>query len=271
MGDTPRREQTNPTNAPDWWRFLPPVSFDRLQGHEPGKIALLFSGGKDSRALIELFRPHLDGIVIYHCDTGDMFPETREYVATVAATVPHFRRIETNAPAWIAANAIPSDLAPLDCSPLVALCRGRGPTIVSQLECCAHNQWIPIADRLAADGITLEIHGQRDSDWADWGGPRDTPLRNGIEEWRPIRGWSDDDVFAYLKSCGVTLARFAGEGTPSGPDCATCPAGWSPGRGAYLRKHHPELAAKYHGHLRAHAARIEPHLDKLRHELQALA
>ena len=38
----------------------------------------MFSGGKDSRALIELFRPHLDGITVYHLDTGDMFPEIRE-------------------------------------------------------------------------------------------------------------------------------------------------------------------------------------------------
>jgi 3'-phosphoadenosine 5'-phosphosulfate sulfotransferase (PAPS reductase)/FAD synthetase len=85
----------------------PAVDFSPLQAHEPGKVALMFSGGKDSRALIELFRPYLDGITIYHCDTGDMFPEIREYVAQFAKTIPHFRRIETNAPAWIAKSASP--------------------------------------------------------------------------------------------------------------------------------------------------------------------
>jgi 3'-phosphoadenosine 5'-phosphosulfate sulfotransferase (PAPS reductase)/FAD synthetase len=243
-----------------------PIDFSRLQAHAPGKVALMFSGGKDSRALIELLRPYLDGITVYHCDTGDMFPETREYVAKVAETIPHFRRIETNAPAWIAKYAIPSDLAPLDRSPFVSALTGRGRPVVSSVECCSSNQWEPMADQLAADGITLEIHGQRDSDWGPQA-PRDAPLRGGIEEWRPIRTWTADDVFAYLKSCGVELARFSGEGTPPGPDCATCPAGWSLGRAAYLRKYHPDRAAKYHAHLRAHAAAIEPHLSNLRGEL----
>jgi 3'-phosphoadenosine 5'-phosphosulfate sulfotransferase (PAPS reductase)/FAD synthetase len=49
-----------------------PINFSRLQAHAAGKVALLFSGGKDSRALIELFRPYLNGITVYHCDTGDM-------------------------------------------------------------------------------------------------------------------------------------------------------------------------------------------------------
>ena len=31
-----------------------PINFSRLQAHAPGKVALLFSGGKDLRALIEL-------------------------------------------------------------------------------------------------------------------------------------------------------------------------------------------------------------------------
>ena len=126
-----------------------------------------------------------------------------------------------------------------------------------------------MAERLQADGVTLEIHGQRDSDWGQMA-PQDSPLRGSIEEWRPIRTWTDDDVFAYLKSRGVELARFAGNGTPSGPDCATCPAGWKPGRAAYLRKYHPELAARYRAHLCGHAAGLEPHLSNLRHELQEL-
>src|SRR5437763_1126143 len=63
-----------------------PVDFSRLSRHEPGKVALLFWGGKDSRALIELFRPYLDGIAVYHNDTGDLWPERREFVAKVAET-----------------------------------------------------------------------------------------------------------------------------------------------------------------------------------------
>ena len=40
-----------------------------LDRHE--RIALQFSGGKDSLALWGLMRPHLDRVVVYHVDTGD--------------------------------------------------------------------------------------------------------------------------------------------------------------------------------------------------------
>src|SRR5262245_22837031 len=138
---------------------FPPVDFATLNGHEPGQVALLFSGGKDSRAMIELFRPYLDGIIVYHNDTGDLWPETREYVAEVAKTLPHFRRIETNAPAWIETVAIPSPLQPVNRSPLMTAMDGnRRRAVVSALECCAANQWRPITDRLVTDGMTLVIH-----------------------------------------------------------------------------------------------------------------
>ena len=77
---------------------------------------------------------------------------------------------------------IPSDLAPLDRSPMLT---GAGLPAVSSTECCAHNQWEPIAERLQADGVTLEIpHGQRDSDW----GPM---VRRGLAFARQYRGNGD--------------------------------------------------------------------------------
>jgi hypothetical protein len=247
------------------------VDFSPLQRHEPGRVALLFSGGKDSRAMIELFRPYLGGIIVYHNDTGDLWPETREYVAKVAETIPHFRRIETNAPAWIETVAIPSPLQPVDRSPLMSAMDGnRRRPVVSPLECCSSNQWRPISERVAANGMTLVIHGQRDCDYAA-AGPVAWPLPEGIEEWPAISSWTDAQVFAYLDARGIERARFATENgrAPPGPDCATCPAGWAwPGRAAYLRDHHPDLAARYHAQLDAHAADIRPLLLALSHELQ---
>jgi hypothetical protein len=251
---------------------MTPIDFSRLHAHASGKVALLFSGGKDSRALIELFRPHLGAIIVYHNDTSDLWPETSAYVAEVAETVPHFRRIETNAPAWIAKYGVPSPLQPVHRTPLIEMFGGNGRVpVVSPLECCGSNQWRPIADRLAADGMTLVIHGQRACDYGA-AGVVPWPLPNGIEEWPAINSWSDDDVFAYLKAHDIGLARFVGGGrAPPGPDCATCPAGWAhSGRAAYLLQHHPDLAAKYHAHLQSHAADISPYLLNLKHELEEL-
>lgn len=215
---------------------------------------MLFSGGKDSRALVELFRPHLGGIVVYHNDTGDLWPETVEYVAAVAATVPHFRRIETDAPAWIEANGLPSPLVHISRSADYARwTRDTVPPVRLSLDCCAANQWRPIADTLAADGITLVLHGQRACDYGT-GEPVPWPLPAGISEWPAIASWSDADVFAYLGDQGVTLAPFVGGRAPPGQDCATCPAGWTNrGRSDYLAKHHPALAARYFRHLHQHS------------------
>jgi hypothetical protein len=92
------------------------------------------------------------------------------------------------------------------------------------IECCAGNRWTQTGKRLAADGITWEIHGHRDGDWptSELAGTS-APLHAGIEEWRPLCGWSDDDVFAYLKSAGIELPRFYGYRSQL-PERATCAA-----------------------------------------------
>lgn len=249
----------------------PSIDFKRLEGHQPGRVALLFSGGKDSRALIEIFRPYLGGIIVYHNDTGDMWPETVEYVAAAAKTLPHFYRIETNAPSWIETNGVPSPLLPVDCSPLmVAMDGNRRPPVVSPLECCAANRWHPITHRLRTDGITMIVHGQRASDYGS-AGVVPWPLPEGMEEWPAINDWTDDQVFAYLDAHGVERARFPTRDgrQPPGSDCATCPAAWGRGpRAAHLRRHYPDLARRYYARLAAHVVDVTPHLRSLQHELE---
>ena len=88
-----------------------------LKGHQ-GKgrdrydALVLFSGGKDSLALVYLLRPHWDKLTLYHLDTGDLLPEVREIVDTVEEMVPSFVRVETDAVGWAKINGLPSDLLP---------------------------------------------------------------------------------------------------------------------------------------------------------------
>jgi len=238
----------------------PLPDFARLDGHS--RIVLQFSGGKDSLALLYLFKPYLHRMTLLHCDAGDLLPEIRDLVAVVAAGVPSFKRVETNAPAWIAQNGLPSDLVPLRCHPIVARIRkDAGRPIVPMTDCCNANRWQPMSAALAELAPSLLIHGQRRSDQFGWDqdmqGDSDTHAATGCIRWAPLADWSDDDVMAFLREAGAPIPPWYSHRAHA-PECATCPASWGEGRAAYLRKHHPDLAARYAGYLKVHAAETAP-------------
>lgn len=148
----------------------------------------MFSGGKDSLALIHLFRDHLDTLTVYHGDAGDLLPETRELVAEVAKTLPRYVRIESDAPAWIFANAIPSDLVPARCTPMGLMHHREGQLrVCTAYECYSANRWQPWGERLRADSVTLMIAGQRKTDMRTLWQP-DGTMAQDIENVAPHSG-----------------------------------------------------------------------------------
>lgn len=247
------------------------TDFGRLDGHD--RIVLQFSGGKDSLALLYLFEAHLPRITVVHGDTSDQLPEVQRLVAAVEAKVPSFRRVKTDAPAWIAKNGLPSDLVPIRCHPVAAkIYRDAGRPIVPCLDCCAANRWEPMEKVLREMRASLVIHGQRRSDAVGW----DRSLKGdvvaaagGWQSWAPIAEWSDDDVMTYLREVGAPILPWYSHRLHA-PECATCPSGWSEGRAAYLRDHHPDLAARYGEYLRIHAAETAPVVDQFFAEWRAL-
>lgn len=249
----------------------PAIDFSRLDGHE--RIVLQFSGGKDSLALLYLFKAHLGCVTVLHCDAGDQLPEMQKLVDVVEANVPAFHRVKSDAPAWIAKNGLPSDLVPIRCHPIVALIhREAGHPIVPMTDCCAANRWQPMNAALVELRPSLVIHGQRRTDLMGWdktvrGDTVKTP--GGWESWAAISEWSDDDVMAYLREVRAPILPWYSHRAHA-PECATCPASWSEGRGAYLRKHHPELADRYAGYLKIHATESKPVVDQFLAEWRAL-
>lgn len=230
-----------------------------------GNIALQFSGGKDSLALVYLLRPHWDRLTLYHVDTGDLLPEVREIVDGVEATVPSFVRIETQAANWHARFGLPSDLVPTTCTPAGNTIGIGSLRIVDRFDCCASNIMAPMHDRMAADGVELVIRGTKRADM-----PRlpagNGPTGMGYDLWLPLLDWSDADVFAYLREVGAPICRVYENGVQS-PECATCPAWWSEGRAAYLAKHHPDLSETYKAKLSVVAAEIAPLWAHLQREV----
>jgi len=231
-----------------------------------GHGALQFSGGKDSLALVYLLRPHWDKLTIYHVDAGDLLPEVREIVDMVAAMVPDFRRIETNATRSMATLGYPTDLMPTT-STTLGLAMGMSTRrLLDRFDCCAMNLMMPMHERMKADGVKLAIRGTKRADMGRLPAVSgDTSL--GYELWLPLQEWSHEEVFEYLRAMDAPICRVY-EHKVNAPECATCTAWWSEGRTEYLKKHHPDLYQIYRAKLAVVAAEVTPHWNALQEELR---
>lgn len=220
---------------------------DILARHE--RIALQFSGGKDSLACLQLLQPHLDRITVYWLNTGDAFPETMARMADIRRQVPRFVEIHGNQPQVIEQYGIPSDIVPAGSTMFGRLVGHGQPLIQDRYSCCFRVVMQPMHERMLADGVTLIIRGQKRGD--GFKGPLATgDVQDGIEYLFPVEDWSDAQVMALLKERGVALPT-AYESMTTLPDCKTCSAWWEDGRAAYLKRHHPDAYQEYQSRLNA--------------------
>jgi phosphoadenosine phosphosulfate reductase len=120
----------------------------------------------------------------------------------------------------------------------------------------------PLQERMRADGMTLLLRGQRDSDE-----PR-SPVKNGetVDGFTicyPIAGWSTEEVETYIAVHGWPLPPYYAAGMRSAPDCRHC-TGWLEHNPLpYLRQHHPDVADVVTGRLRELRAAVDPHYARL--------
>jgi 3'-phosphoadenosine 5'-phosphosulfate sulfotransferase (PAPS reductase)/FAD synthetase len=230
------------------------------------RIALSFSGGKDSTACVYLLKDRLADITVYHVDAGDLLPDMREHVERVEAIAPRFVRINTDSLAWIAANGMPSDLVPYASHPFGQL-MGEGKTkLVSRYDCCFANLMWPLFKRVVDDGNTLLIRGTKRADMLKF------PVSSGDVDWAvnlefyyPLEGWTNEQVFNFLALQKVKLPGIYLQ-QESGPDCARCTGWWNEGRAAYLKQYYPELWADYDARLQKVIDEIAGPLMMLRRE-----
>lgn len=214
--------------------------FDR---HE--KVALMFSGGRDSIACLHLVEEYLDKVALVWVNTGAAFPEIVEFMEGVRKLVPNFLEVQTNQPASIKANGYPTDVVPVSFTKFGQACTTEKPIkLRSYMECCSENFWVP-ADKAARDlGVTAIIRGQRSSE------AHRSPFKSGdtfegVEYLFPIHHWDDEDVTKYLEIKGVVLDERLSM-SHSSLDCWNCTAfcGDSTERMKYIKKNHPEKFAE---------------------------
>ena len=210
------------------------------------KIALQFSGGKDSLACLYYCRPWWDKIMVCWMNSGAAPPDALERMDAVRAIVPYFIEIKSNQPADIERNGYPVDLLPIRNAIGNRFFEAHNGLLMQPyMACCANNIWIPLANKMRELNITLIIRGQRSED------KRTSPVRNGeifagVEYCFPLENWTKDEVFSYLREIEVEIpAHYKYE--TSSVDCWDCTAYLyeNRGRAAYLRDHHPALYPKF--------------------------
>lgn len=212
------------------------MSTDFFSRHQ--RVALQFSGGRDSTAALYALRPFWDRLSVYHVDTGDQFPETRELVDRVSRDVPLIL-IETDVPAMREEHGMPTDVLPVDNTAFGQMVSGPRMLLQSRYECCARGLMLPMHQRMLDDGITGIVRGHRDEDY-HVAPSRDGQVIDGFEFLYPIQDWTAARVDAFLAENGLPVTPFYAEGMKGMPDCMGCTAWWGEGRFDYMAKHHPQ-------------------------------
>lgn len=187
--------------------------------------ALQFSGGKDSLALLTLWRAKLADTLVCWVNTGASYPETLAQMRTLKETVPHFLEITSDQPTQVDREGYPTDLVPLHFTPMgretVDEPYNKLVRLQDTFRCCSANIWQPLYQAMKANGITTVLRGQKRVDKykaAYLSGYRE----DGITYIFPLQNWTDADVFKYLADNNVPLPVHYSRGEKKGHDCWSC-------------------------------------------------
>lgn len=187
--------------------------------------ALQFSGGKDSLAILHMYRDQLDEIVVAWVNTGAAYPEVQREMARIAKKVPHFLVVRGNQPEQIRKNGYPSDIVPINYSPIGRYFVKKAETfrIQSAFDCCAANMWDPLTRTMALMGVKRVIRGQRADEQYKNPAIKNGTVLDGIEYVLPLETWTAEQVFKYLRDHGIELPSYYSSEVTS-HDCWNCTA-----------------------------------------------
>jgi 3'-phosphoadenosine 5'-phosphosulfate sulfotransferase (PAPS reductase)/FAD synthetase len=205
------------------------------------KVALAFSGGRDSIAMRHVLKPFLSDITLVWVNSGNLFPEILEYMGRIRATTPRFVEIKTNQPESIRNNGYPVDVLPIDYTEYGSSCtEPKDIKLRSYLDCCVENISLPMYNYIKDNGYTLMFRGNRASEGHRSPGSNGD-IQEGVQFVSLIEKWSDQDVLDFLEARGEEITPRLRIGHSS-LDCKDCTAFTchSLERMSYIRKYHPD-------------------------------
>jgi 3'-phosphoadenosine 5'-phosphosulfate sulfotransferase (PAPS reductase)/FAD synthetase len=226
------------------------------------RVALQFSAGKDSAACLWLLEPWWPQLTVMWCNMGDPYPETIDYMDSIALRVPHFVVVRGDVRGFIARHGYPADAIAASYTPLGLAAQsnprpGAVPFVPYQA-CCGANLWQPLWQAVLAGGFDGVVRGQKFADHlrAPVGSGF---VHEGVEFFHPIEAWADSDVLAFL---GDRVPPSYARGLKSSLDCVHCTAYVDKARIDDLRQLAPERAE--------HIVRLHRELARQLHEALAV-
>jgi phosphoadenosine phosphosulfate reductase len=236
---------------------------DALNRHE--KIALQFSGGKDSLALLLMMKPYWNRLSVYHLDTGDEHPDTTKIVRLMGERVP-ITIIQSNVRGIKQAYGLPADVVPWTSSTHAHMCNaGKTLLLQSRVACCYRTTMLPLHGRMKEDGITLIIRGQKNSDPMK-GALQSGDTLDGFEFLYPLQDMTDADCERIIAEHDVEVPAYYAEGMISSGDCLGCTAWNEEHRAVHLAKNFPDRYATYRVEMLQIADAVQQSADHLFNE-----
>lgn len=231
------------------------------------ETALHYSGGKDSRAILHLYKDQLKDILVVWMNTGAAYPQVEREMQEMARKVPHFLVVRSNQPKQIERNGFPSDVVPMNYSPLGRTFIAGEIKIQSTFGCCSENIWQPMHEAMQMLGIKRIIRGQRNTDEYRNSAFKHGAIADGIECVAPLQDWTEQQVLDYLRENDVSIPDYY-KTEMTGRDCWSCTA--------YLKHNATRIAnlptpqkAEMHRRLRIIQQAIETETSPLTQILEA--
>ena len=232
------------------------INLDIIKKHK--NVALQLSGGRDSIACLYLLKPYWNDLTVYWLDAGSSYPETVALMQDIEKMVPRFVRIDGKQSQTIEQWGMPSDIIPVSATPIGVEVAGGGVRIQDRYMCCFRAIMLPMQERMIADGITLIIRGQKNSDKLK-AVTRSGDVADGIQYLFPIEDWTAADVMKYLREQKAPIPRFY-EMLNSAPDCMNCTAYWEEQALSYQKRYHHAQFLENQERLNIIREAIDPHI-----------
>lgn len=209
------------------------------------------SGGRDSRAMLELVAPHLretDFVVMLL--TGDSPSDTLAFASELEKRFENVVVLQSDSVSDRRHNGHPSPVVLSDQPVFADVLRTR-----SQFDCCFTNIMLPLHKFTLGLQPDLILRGQRISD------EHKNPIvhlgeSDGILYAYPIADWADEQVDLFLADRLPAFYKTCSDA----PDCMSCTGYWGRGYQEWLDTEAPDLAAVRKERIRSLIQAITPAL-----------
>lgn len=215
------------------------------------RAVMQVSGGRDSRAMLELMAPHLrPHDVVLMLVTDDAPQETRDFANECDARFPNFSTVFSRSKLDRELHGHPSPIVLSDQPIFADVIQTR-----TQFDCCFANIMEPLHEATMAYEPDLILRGQRLSD------EHQNPIphlgsEQGIVYAYPVGDWTTEQVMLYLEDRVPSFYEHCDDA----PDCMTCTGYWGRGYQKWLESVAPEMAAVRKERIRSVIQAITPAL-----------